>query len=87
MTISVHDAADNPVSGVTVAGSWSLGANGNASCVTGAAGQCALSKRTRNTSVTFTVSGLSGTGFLHAAGSDHDVDGGTDGKTITIAKP
>ena len=87
VTISVHDAADNPVSGVTVAGSWSLGANGNASCVTGAAGQCALSKRTRNTSVTFTVSGLSGTGFLHAAGSDHDVDGGTDGKTITIAKP
>jgi hypothetical protein len=87
VTISVHDAADNPVSGVTVAGSWSLGANGNASCVTDGTGQCALSKRSRSTSVTFSVNGLSGTGFQHVVGFDHDVDGGTDGKTITIAKP
>ena len=87
VTVSVHDTADNPVSGVTVAGSWSAGAKGSSNCVTDGAGQCAMSKRSRNTSATFTVDGLSGTGFQHAAGSDHDVDGGTDGKTITIAKP
>jgi serine protease AprX len=86
VTITVHDANHNPVAGVTVTGSWSSG--GTASCVTDANGRCSVSRNfgKKQTSVTFTVSGLSKSGYTYDAPSNHDPDGDSNGSSITITK-
>lgn len=87
VTVVVHDAEENPVSGVTVSGTWGGGASGGGSCVTGAAGQCEVSTQIRKNSpsVAFTVSSL--TGAPYAASANHDPDGDSDGTTITVSRP
>jgi subtilisin len=64
--------------GALVAGSWSGGASGNASCTTGSGGFCTVSTsgiRKRTGSVTFTVSTVNGSSSF----------GGT--KSIVVSKP
>jgi thermitase len=90
VTIVVHDGNHGPVSGITVAGTWSSGASGGGSCVTGAAGQCQVSKQPQKNaaSVTFSVTGLTGpTGVSYAPGSNHDPEGDSTGTAITVARP
>lgn len=86
-TITVHDGNHNPVAGVTVTGSWSSGGTG--SCVTDANGRCSLSKAfaRKQTTVTFTVTGLTKSGYAYDAGSNHDPDGDSNGTSITFTKP
>ncbi len=91
VTITVHDSNHNPVSGVTVNGTWSAGSSGTLSCTTGTNGACtvskgALAKRTV-ASVTFTVNSLTKTGSTYQPLANHDMDGGSNGTTITVARP
>jgi serine protease AprX len=89
VTITVHDASENPVSGAVVTGSWSSGATGSGTCTTNASGQCSLIKNVRNTSlsVTFTVTNVTKSGFSYNAAANHDPDGDSTGTVIIIAKP
>ena len=87
VTILVHDAAHSPVSGITVAATWSGGASGGSSCVTAAGGQCQVSKQVQRNSpsATFSVSSLSGA--TYDPGLNHDPDGDSNGTTLTVSRP
>ena len=87
--ITVHDASETPLQGVTVYGSWGSGTNGSGSCVTGSNGRCSISKdnlKANISSVTFTVTTLS-TGMPYQSSSNHDPDGDSNGTTIMVSKP
>jgi subtilisin family serine protease len=90
VTILVHDAAEVPVTGASVSGSWIDGVTGGASCVTDAVGQCDVTKtnlKTSVTSVTFTVSDIALSSATYEPGDNHDPDLDSDGATITVAGP
>jgi thermitase len=62
-TITISDNNSNPVSGVSVSGSWSNGYSATGSCTTGSNGKCSITTgRIANSvsSVTFTVTNPSG---------------------------
>ena len=83
--IYVHDAAHQPVSGVTVFGQWAGLYSGNASCVTDTAGSCSV--RTGNIpvgGVTFVILSLSRAGATYDGSLNHDPDGDSSGTTIDI---
>jgi hypothetical protein len=66
--IAVQDQEDAPESGVTVAGSWSGGATGGASCVTAGNGRCTVEKgnlKSQVNGVTFTVEDLAKSGLSY----------------------
>ena len=82
VTIAVHDAAHAAVAGVTVTGSWSGGTSGTGSCVTGVAGTCTVTSANINkkqTSATFTVTGISG-GGAYVPANNHET-------SIALSKP
>ncbi len=90
ITITIHDAAHKPVSGVAANGNWSNGASGRASCTTGTNGQCTISKSNitnKITNVTFTISSLIKTGWAYSSVANHDPDGDSNGTQIIIRKP
>lgn len=77
VTITVTDNG-SPLSGATVAWSWSSGTTGSGTCTTNASGQCSVSKSgipKRVGSVTFTVSAVNGSSSF----------GGT--KSLVVSKP
>ena len=83
--IYAHDAAHNPVSGVTVFGMWGGLFSGTASCVTDTAGSCGV--RTGNIpvgGVTFVVTGLSKAGATYNGSLNHDPDGDSSGTSIDV---
>lgn len=87
VTITIHDASENPVANATVSGDWSNG--GSASCTTDASGQCTVSQsgiRKNVGTVDFTVSGVSHTSYTYDATANHDPDGDSNGTTITVSK-
>jgi len=89
VTITVRDDGGAPVAGATVGGAWSDGATGADSCVTGAGGQCAVSKTNLKgnvVSVTFTVNNITLAGSTYNAGANHDPNGDSDGTAIQINK-
>ena len=74
VTITVHDHDDQttPQTGVLVSGDWSGITTNSDSCTTNN-GSCSVSFRIKNSGdSTFTVTGLSGTGFEHDSG-DHEI--------------
>ena len=88
VVITVHDQGHNPVSGVTVKGTWTGGVS--ASCVTSSAGTCSVTRRFWNSSSsgTFTVGSVSRSGYQYEPGSNHDPDTGeSNGTTITVYRP
>jgi len=91
ITITVHNEGHNPVAGITVTGNWSGGTNGTSSCFTNASGQCSVTSSNMNskkTSVTFTITDLSGgSGYSYSAGDNHDPDGDSNGTRIIVSKP
>ncbi len=90
VTITVHNASEQPVSGATVSGSWSNGANGGGSCTTNGSGQCSITKnnvKNNVSSVTFTVTDISGTSMTYDSGASHDPEMDSDGTVIVIAHP
>jgi hypothetical protein len=87
VTITIHDASENPVANATVSGDWSNG--GSANCTTDANGQCTVSQsgiRKNVGTVNFTVSGVSHTSYTYDATANHDPDGDSNGTTITVSK-
>lgn len=90
MTIAIHSETHAVVAGATVAGSWSNGTTGSASCVTDAAGQCQVTKAgvaKKTSSVVFTVTGVTHASRTYQAAGNHDPDGDSTGTSITVPKP
>jgi hypothetical protein len=56
-------------------------------CTTGAAGTCAIGGTARGKTVTFTVSGVSASGYIYEATRNGDPDGDSTGTKITVARP
>jgi serine protease AprX len=89
VTITVHDASDQPLSDVTVGGAWGGGAAGTASCKTGRKGTCTVASpavAAGTTEVTFRMMGATAAGYTYDKNANHDPDGSSDGTTITITK-
>jgi hypothetical protein len=85
-----HDAGHNPVAKVTVKGAWSIGYSGNAQCVTAGDGTCKLTTgniRRAVSSVTFTVSKLTKSGYTYNSATNHDPDGDSSGTSIVVSRP
>jgi chitodextrinase len=94
VTITVHDAMHQPVANATVHGSWRGGYADSDVCITDQTGQCrmqtgAIKKRRRKwqRSVTFTVSTISHEAHGYHPADNHDVDGESDGTTLTVFRP
>ena len=88
VSILVHDESENPLSDVTVSGTWSSGASGSSSCVTDGSGVCTINKdkiKISVSSVTFTLDGLTHPSSQYQPADNHDPDG--DGTSIQISKP
>lgn len=72
-TITIHVADDaGPLGGVAVSGTWSVG-SGVTSCTTGSDGRCTVTSSSLNkktTSVSYTVSGLTHTGWTYRPSSN-----------------
>lgn len=76
-----------PAGGATLTGTWD---GEDAACTTDGTGQCTLELaglRKRQSSVTFTVTGISLEGFTYDASANSDPDGDSDGTTLVVAKP
>ena len=91
VTIRVDNGAHGIVSGVTVAGVWSDGITGTATCKTTSTGLCTLQKgnipkTTKN--VTFTVTGMTfaPTG-VYQPSANHDPEADSNGTVIVVFGP
>ena len=72
VTVSVNNAAEQPVSGAVVSGNWSAGASGSGQCTTDSGGSCPISKNSLKSGVsgvTFSVTDVTGTGVSYDAGN------------------
>ena len=90
MTITIHDAAEANRAGVRISGYWSGGYSGTVTCTTSSSGSCQVSTGTINvkkTSATFTIDTLSHATLVYQPATNHDVDNGSNGTAITVAKP
>jgi len=90
VSILVHDSSGNPVQGVAVSGAWSSGTNGSGSCTTDSSGVCNVTKnslKSNVSSVTFSVSDLSLSGYIYQSSDNSDTDGDSNGTTIQVARP
>ena len=86
VTVTVHDASHQPVTGASVTGLWSAGASGSGTCTTAANGTCVLVSgeiRKRSTA-TFTVNGVTVSGLSYNAGQNHESEGDSTGTSITV---
>jgi hypothetical protein len=89
VTILVHNAGEQPVSGVTVSSQWSNSSN-TVSCTTGTNGTCSLSTGRLAgsvSSINFTVNNLALSGATYDPTQNHDPDGDSNGTAITVNKP
>ncbi len=89
VTITMHDATDKPLAGVTVGAAWGGGASGTASCKTGRQGTCVVnspSVKPGTTEVTLKMLGATSNGYTYDATANHDPDGSSDGTFIVVRK-
>ena len=88
VTVTLHDQDDSPISGATVDGGWSDGANGSGSCTTEASGVCSITKKNisgNSPSVTFTVTNASHS-HTYNQSANHDPETDSTGTVIVISK-
>ena len=75
VVVTVHDSSHNPVANVTVVGSWDASFNGGSNtCITDGSGQCSVATgnlKKNVSSVTYTVTDLTGTGYTYDSGANH----------------
>lgn len=85
VTITVKDANGAAVSGAKVDGKFNTTA---VSCTTGMAGTCSVSTTLKSTvtSVTYTVTNLTATGYVYDSANNSDPDGDSNGTSITVVK-
>ncbi|MBK8047897.1 MAG: S8 family serine peptidase [Anaerolineales bacterium] len=89
VTVTVHNSSEAAVSGATVTGTWTGAATGSTSCTTNSSGVCSMTKsnlKNNRTSTVFSVTNISGSNLTYVPGSNHDVDGGSNGTSITITR-
>jgi hypothetical protein len=91
--ITVHDASHNPINGATVVGKWSrTGLNAN-TCTTGELGgngTCIVLFPALPLSagqVRFTVQSVTRAGSTYQSGTNHDVDGSSNGTYVVVRRP
>jgi PKD repeat protein len=87
VTMKVHDAADQPVSGAVVNAAWTSGGSG--SCTTGGKGTCTITASglpLATPEVTFGVGSVSKAESIYQPSANHDPEGDSNGTTIRIAK-
>ena len=87
VTIAAHTNAEAPVAGAAVLGTWG-GLTGT--CITASNGRCTIQLTKipgAQTSIGFTVFGVSATGRIYAGGANHDPDPDSDGTMITVNRP
>lgn len=88
VTILVHDQNHNAVSGATVTGKWSD--NTTATCTTDSSGRCSVTKNrisNATTSISYSVTGVSKSGYTYNSALNHDPDTDSNGTVIVINKP
>jgi subtilisin family serine protease len=88
VSVTAHTNTETALANAAVLGTWG-GLTGT--CTTGSNGRCTI-QLTKipggQTSITFSVFGVSATGRIYAAGANHDPDGdSTDGNSITVNRP
>jgi len=89
VTVYVHSSAHGALRNVRISGAWGADAAGTASCLTGTRGYCTVTSPKlpfTATTVTFTITGLSRSGYFYDAPSNHDPDGSSDGTTVAIVR-
>ncbi len=90
VTIAVLDDTGNPVANAAVAGSWSGGTSGSATCTTDGSGICSVTSSQIHKNignVTFTVNDISYATLAYNSAANSDPDGDSDGTVITVLKP
>jgi hypothetical protein len=91
--VAVHDAAHNPLNGVTVTGSWTPNGLNSNTCTTGDGGgngTCIVlypAISIKKKSVSFSVGSLTKALYTYASGNNHDTDGGSNGTSIKVSRP
>ena len=91
--VTVHDVNHQPLNGATVKGVWSVSGLNSNTCTTGELGgngTCIMlfpSLSLSTPSVTFRVQKVTMTGQVYNSNDNHDVDGGTNGTGIRVARP
>jgi PKD repeat protein len=86
-TTTIHDGSHRLVGNATVSGFWNDGATG--SCTTNGNGQCSASKSgiPKNTaSVAFTVINVTHATLTYVSMDNHDPDGDSNGRSITVSR-
>ena len=90
VTVAVHGADERPISGATIAASWSGGWSKAVTCVTDATGQCTF--RTNRlgmnvASVIFIVTSVSTPQGNYSAGANHNNTGSGTSSSVTLIRP
>jgi len=87
VTVVVHTAGDLPLANVKV--TFGLSDGTTKSCTTAGNGTCVVSKEkaANVASLTFTVRNLVRSGYTYSSGSNHDVDGSSNGSSIVVTRP
>jgi YVTN family beta-propeller protein len=89
--ITVHTAGHAPVIGAQVTGLWGGLFDSPVSCTTNVAGFCTLTRNnlyfSTDSSISFTVTGITYAGYVYDAAANHDPDGDSDGTMIVVQKP
>jgi PKD repeat protein len=89
VTILILDDLGDPVSGATVDGNWSDGANGGSSCQTVGDGTCQVDKlnlKGNVPSVIFSVSSVTLAGATYDSAANGDPESDSDGTNIVVFK-
>lgn len=87
VTVTAHIDAHALLAGATVSGTWSNGST--SSCTTTSAGTCQVTASfgRKVTTATWTVSAMTASGFSYVASGNHDLEGDSDGTSITVTRP
>lgn len=86
ITVTVQSGATN-VAGARVTFTYKGTYSGTVACTTDTAGTCPIGGTAQGKTVTFTVSGISASGYIYDATRNGDPDGDSTGTKITIARP
>jgi hypothetical protein len=90
VTIAVHGANEQPISGATVSAAWTGALTRSVSCVTGATGRCTFKSGTLSmlrSWVTLTVTNVSVRNGTYRASANHGLVGNSAGTAVGYIKP
>jgi glucose/arabinose dehydrogenase len=88
--VTLHDAQERPVAGVTVTGTWTTGSTRTVTCTTGTDGRCSFTTPKLSmgqAGATYTVTNATYASLVYSAAANHDPDGDSNGTAITVARP